>query len=296
MRCGILRSILKLLRPLFVINQLTKLTILFSFFFIACQSSKPINLGIQKGFEAVNPAAVIAVPIFTIPDPSFEFSSIDPSILPTQKIIPSLEDKIIESFNHQPNINGYPFAVIKKAIGMKPPVCDKLKPTLCTPPKSTVWNDLNSAMQSVAARFSSRDIKTRVLITPNCLARKNFIEFYSYCLAQDKDWLAGLNTLSSRVLNADSALITVITHLENKEENQNYKTIGSFAILLVDTNNGKLIWGNFKKEILINPPDKKYFPQWDDLLNKVLDADFWNGFPGRIAKNELIIKSAGEAN
>ena len=247
-----------------------------SIFFVGCQSSSNIKPGIQPGFEAVNPAAIIAVPIFIMPDPSSETASIDPSLVITEKLIPSLENKIIDSFSHQPNINGYPFSAVKKAIEIKP--------------KLGVWDNLDQTMKNVGSRFSSRDIKIRLLITPNCLARRNFVEFYSYCLAGEPAWLTNLNLLSAQVLNADSALITVITELQDKVVNKQYQIKGGLAILLVDTKNGKLIWGNYESETLINSADKQYFPSWDDLLNKILVPDFWNNFPGRIGKNQLKIE------
>lgn len=287
---------MKIIEAFFV----TKLFILlfFAFFLASCQTVPNITPGIQPGFEAVNPAAIIAVPIFIMPDPSSETSSIDFSLLETEKLIPSLENKIIDSFNHQPNINGYPFSAVKKAINYNPPkVTTNLNDkSLNSPNKSpnekemskpSVWDNLDKTMDDVTKRFSSRDTKTRLLISPNCLARKNYVEFYTYCLAGEQNWLTNLNLLSAQVLNADSALITVITDLQDKVVNKQYQVTGGLSVLLVDTNNGKLIWGNYKKETLVNSSDKKYFPSWDELLNKILIPDFWNGFPGRIGKNQL---------
>jgi hypothetical protein len=258
----------------YVIKQTFKLLLLLSFLIVGCQTHSPIQSGIQTGFQAVNPAAIIAVPIFIMPDPSSETSLIDPSLIITEKLIPVLENKVMDSFNGQPNINGYQFSAVKKAMGSHP----------------NVWDNLDAAMKTVAKRFSSRDVKTRLLITPNCLVRKNFIEFYSYCLADESAWLTNLNSLSAKVLNADTALITVITDLEDKVVDKKYQVTGGIAILLVDTNNGKLIWGNYKKETLIDTEDKKNFPSWKVLLDKILVPDFWQDFPGRIGKNQLNIK------
>lgn len=276
-------------------------------FLEGCQTSAWLNGGIQPGYEAVNPAAIIAVPIFIMPDPSSEFSKLDPSLIITEKLIPALESKIIGSFENQPNINGYPFQVVKKAIGFgekKNQILSKTQSPshedefekkedsnkekiVHQKAQPLIWDKLDTTMKDVASRFSSRDVKTRLLITSNCLARKNFIEFYSYCLASEKNWLSGLNALSARVLNADSALITVITDLQNTVVDKKYEITGGLAILLVDTNNGKLIWGNYVKETLVNPEDMKYFPSWSEFLNKVFVSEFWNGFPGRIGKNQL---------
>ena len=252
--------------------------VFFFFFMTGCQSSSKLNLGIQSGFEAMNLAAIIAVPVFVQPDPSQEEASIDPSLLVTEKIIPSLEKKIMESFTNQPNVNGYPFSAVKKALHYHENPSEG----------NSVWNSMSVNLKEIAARFSSRDIKTRLQINPKCLARKNYVEFYSNCVSHETQWLANLNLLSSQVLNADAALITVITELKkNQLPNKQYEIKGGIAVLLVDTNNGNLIWGNDKTETILYPVDKKYFPSWDDILNKILTPNFWNGFPGRIGQNQL---------
>ena len=154
-------------------------TILFN----SCQTPAPVNTGIQSGFEGLNPAAVVAVPIFVMPDAASEFAAIDYSLLSTEKIVPLLENKILESFDHQPNINGYPFSVVKKAINFNSNIIEDKKTVLKEKKEIGVWDSLNFELKDVAKRFSSRNIKTRLLITPDCLSLKNFIQFYSYCLA-----------------------------------------------------------------------------------------------------------------
>ena len=291
---------------MFVRKLYISLCLLFGASLTGCQSSPHLNSGIQPGFEAVNPAAIIAVPVFVIPDVASETASVDPSVLITEKFIPVLENKIIDSFDGQPNINGYPFAAVKKAIDYTPPnlfgkenIAAVSKDSsgisftqnLKAPEnaKAKIWDSLNASIQNVSNRFSSRNIKTRLLITPNCLARKNFVEFYSYCLSKEPDWLDGLNRLSARVLNADSALLTVVTNLQNHVNKGQYEITAGISVLLVDTNNGELIWGNTKTETLKNADDQKAFPKWESLLNNILTPDFWSRFPGRIGKNQLIM-------
>lgn len=238
---------------------------------ISCQSVKPLPEGIQDGFEAVNPASIIAVPVFMLPDPS-KSSSIDPAIVISEQIVTKLQNKVIQSFNDQPNINGYPFSAVAKGIGTAKP---------------NIWDNLDESMKAVAARFNSRDSAERSLITSSCLSRKNFMEFYSFCLSTNSKWISGLNALAARVMNADTALIAVITDIDSSVVDEQYKIFGSFSVLLVDTNNGKLIWGRDGYSSLINSPDKKYFPSWDELINNVFSEDFWDGFPGRILNKKI---------
>ncbi len=241
---------------------------IFSFIFYSCQTMKPLNNGIQEGYEAVNPASIIAVPIFLLPDPS-KHSLIDPAIINTHQLVNKIQNKVMQSFNGQPNINGYAFSAVASALG-------NVKPT--------IWDKLNESMKAVADRFNSSQTSTRLLITSSCLARRNFMEFYTYCLAPDRLWIENLNGLAAKVLNADTALIVVITEINSAAKEDIYSIHGSFSILLVDTNNGKLIWGKDGSASLINPADKKYFPSWDDLLNQIFTDNYWENFPGRVSK------------
>lgn len=234
--------------------------------FSSCQSAKLLPSGIQEGYEAVNPASIIAVPVFTLPDPS-KSSSIDLAIVNAQQIIPKIQNKIIESFHAQPNINGYSYSAVSTAIG-------NVKPT--------VWDKLNDSMKLVANRFNSSETSVRTLIISSCLARKSFVEFYSYCLSPDPLWINNLNSLAAKVLNADTALLVVVTNIQSSVVDDVYGISGGFSVLLVDTNNGKLIWGKDALISLLNPEDKKYYPSWDELINKIFNHEFWEKFPGRI--------------
>ncbi len=239
---------------------------LISIIFTSCQSMKPLPSGIQEGYEAVNPASIIAIPVFMLPNPS-KSSSIDPAIVNAQQIVLKIQNKVIQSFNGQPNINGHSFSAVTNAIG-------NVKPS--------VWDKLNDSMKLIANRFNSNDTSVRTLITSSCLARKNFMEFYSYCLAPDLIWIDNLNFFAARVLNADTALLVVITEIESTVIDNIYGISGSFSIILVDTNNGKLIWGKDGSASLFSPKDKKYYPSWDELINNIFNDDFWDKFPGRI--------------
>ncbi|APJ04895.1 hypothetical protein [Silvanigrella aquatica] len=240
------------------------------FLFSSCQTAKWTPSGIQEGYEAVNPASVIAIPVFMLPDPS-KSSSIDPAIVNTHQIISKIQEKVIQSFNKQPNINGHSFAAVSNIIG-------NTKPSLL--------DNLNESMKIIANRFKSNETSTRTLITSSCLARKNFLEFYIHCVSPDKLWIENLNTLAAKVLNADTALIVVINDIESNLDVDIYSINGGFSVLLVDTNNGKLIWGRDGYASLQNPKEKKYYPSWDDLINSIFNEQFWDKFPGRIVNQK----------
>lgn len=235
---------------------------------MSCQSSNTLPSGIQTGYEAINPASIIAVPVFIIPDPS-KNSSIDLAILNTHQLVSKIENKIILSFKGQPNINGHSFSAVSKFIGNKSP---------------NIIDDLSNSIKLVSARFFSDEASIRTKITSSCVLRKSFLEFYSYCLAPEKRWLDNLNLLSSQIINADSALLAFINNIQADVKDGSYQITGDFSVLLVDTNNGKLVWGNNVSLTLTNPQDKKSFPEWEDLIDKVFNNEFWKNFPGRIEK------------
>ncbi len=239
-------------------------------FLYSCQSVKVLNDGIQEGYEAINPASIIAVPVFTIPDPSVS-ATVDPAIIHTHQFISKLENKIMESFKGQPNINGYSFSAVNN-------ILVKAKPD--------IWKNLNTNLNNISKRFSSRDPVIRSIISSSCLGRKNFVEFYSFCVAPDSIWISDLNQLALKVLNADTALLAVIKNLHSTVTNDIYTLNGGVSVLLIDTNNAKLIWGKDKYLSLTNPTDKKYFPTVEELLNSIFSDDFWDGFPGRLPKNK----------
>lgn len=237
-----------------------------SLLLFGCQTTH-LQTGTQSGYSAVNPASIIAVPVLTLANPAKTTSSIDLATISSEQIIPQIEKKVISSFEGQPNINGYPFSVVTKATATEKP---------------NIIDELNKTMHAVANRFYSRDIKERLLITSQCFGRSNFIEFYSYCLANETRWLASLNALSARVLNSDSALFIVIDDLNTQVRKDQYEITASVVVLLIDTNNGKLIWANEKAVTKSNLQNPKTLPSWSALIDEIFTKDFWNEFPGRI--------------
>ncbi len=255
---------------------------IFSFLVSACQSQPYSHPGIQPGFEALNPAAVIAVPVFVLPNPSQESAVVDTSLVYTEKLFSLMETKILKAFENQPNINGYSYDIVRNALEKKPNT-------------KMLLDQLNKSMNDVAGRFSSRDISKRILITPECLSRKNFLDFYSFCLSSHRDWLDGLNKLSFQVMNADSAIITVVNNLKNSEKNTHYTISLGVAVLLVDTNNGKLIWGNEANLSLEQNDNSSALPSYQKLIDNLFSENFWKGFPGR-KPSDISVKKITEVH
>ncbi len=257
---GIVVRLCLFIPNVFIISQL----------FMSCQSPLPTHPGIQPGFEALNPAAVVAVPIFILPNPAQEGAVVDPSLIYTEKLPELIEKRVLKAFDNQPNINGFSYDAVRKALEKK----DNNSSLF-------LWEQMNQTMGEVATRFSSRDVSKRLLITSECLARRDFLHFYSNCLAPYQPWINELNRLSFKIMNADSALISVVYNLENSVIHNKYSISLGLAVMLVDTNNGKLIWGNDDSISLSQEKDFSQFPRYETLLDKIFTENFWKGFPGR---------------
>lgn len=234
---------------------------------LSCRSTPAIVPGIQPEFEALNPSRILAVPSFVLPDPG-AFSSVDIAALETGNTRAALESKVTSAFQNQPGVNGVSFSTVRQAIGKRP----------------NVWDVLDAQMRSTSLKLTSRNSQERAELSSDCLKRKNFLDFYSFCLAPEKKWVSGLNTLSAKVLNADSALLTAITRLEKTTEKNRYGIAAGLALVLVDTNTGKLIWGKQTSGELLAPEGSASFPEWSPLFESLLNDNFWAEFPGRKLK------------
>ena len=230
----------------------------------SCRTTSAVSPGIQPEFEAINPSRILAVPSFVLPDPG-ALSSVDVAALETGNTRTILEAKVTSAFQNQPGVNGVSFSTVRQAIGKRP----------------NVWDALDAQMRSTSLKLTSRNAQERAELNSDCLNRKNFLDFYTFCLTADKKWIAALNTLSAKVLNADSALLTVITRLEKATENNRYGISAGLALVLVDTNTGKLIWGKQTEKVLQNAEGSASFPEWSSLFESMLTENFWLEFPGR---------------
>jgi hypothetical protein len=228
----------------------------------ACTSRKPVPAGIQPEFQAINPSRILAVPSFTLPDPSSS-AQVDLSLIETEKIIPELEKVILQSFRGQPRVNGVSFQAVRQGLGESPNALTKLK----------------ESVEKVSQKLTSTQESERLSLRKECLARKDFLEFYVHCLASDNSWVEGLNQLSSRILNADSALVSFLLEAEKKPlPTRGFSTDIRVAVTLVDTNSGRLIWGRIGSEkVTLQTPTSAGATAFDTIFKE----EFWQGFPGR---------------
>ncbi|MBX9703464.1 MAG: hypothetical protein K2X39_04865, partial [Silvanigrellaceae bacterium] len=220
-------------------NKALVLIIFYVVFFISCKTFEPLVPGIQSRYEAINPGAILALPIVYLPDPGHGVV-IDHGLIHSWGINSLLEEKILATFADQPNVHGIDFKSVRKALQQEPMSTSQQEKSIRkTLQQESLFDPLEKQMLKVAKRFSSTNPAVRSMVSARCLARKNFLDFYQFCLAEDSSWIEGLNKISEKAFHADAAFFTVVNSLSMKQEvGSTYRIESTVSILLVDTNNG----------------------------------------------------------
>ena len=116
--------------------------------------------------------------------------------------------------------------------------------------------------------------------------------FYQSSIANRPERLTWLNEFSKNVRHADAALLPFVTFAYERSYDDRGLEIAErgagIALLLVDTNNGHLIWAGGRevsapnKELLKVPSAKgPTLPDWQIVYGRLFAEPLWRGFPGR---------------
>jgi hypothetical protein len=235
----------------------------------ACTTVPSLRQGVQPDSVALNPARIAAFPTLLIPHPS-EPASLDPASLMSGDVVASVESKILAAFRNQPGVNGIAFQTVRNSL--------KSNPNLSV----GIENEIRNMGQLV----NSGSARETLLLTAECRARKNFLDFYKHCLLKSQSWVILLNQFSLAVQNSDSVLIPVVTCLEKGTTKGQYQIRFAISLLLIDTNSGRLIWGRDVTARIDSAAGAKQFPDIKVAYDKIFTEDFWAEFPGRRAKSE----------
>lgn len=234
-----------------------------------CASLPASREGIQSESKALNPARIAAFTPILMPHP-VQPASIDPTTAGSTKIQSFVESRILASFKNQPNVNGISFQSVRTALTSFPRLAA----------------EIDSEMKSIGQLTNSGVARETLLLSSECRARKNFLDFYKYCLLGSQRWISQLNQFSLAVQNTDSILIPVITALEKMTVNDIYTVRFGIALLLLDTNSGKLIWGRDSLVRIESPMGAKQFADIPKSFETVFSEAFWAEFPGRRSRPE----------
>lgn len=235
--------------------------------FVSCTTVPSTREGIQTEFLAVNPARIAAFPPILMPHP-VEKTSIDPAAVITSKIEGQIESRILTAFKNQPNVNGVSFQTVRNLIKSQP----KLS------------SEIDTEIKAMGQLTNSGSARETLLLSKECRSQKNFLDFYKHCMGQSQKWVPLMNQFATTVQNSDSVLLPILTTLEKTTDRNVYFVRVGIALLLIDTNSGKLIWGRDTIARIDSPSGTKQFADVNAVLEKILSENFWMEFPGRRSK------------
>lgn len=223
-------------------------------------------LGIQDAYQSYVPAKIAVLPSRkwpqTAPLALDITSNIDQDSL--DKILQSINSFIVNSFSNQPYMNGY-------------------TPTL-----------VDSLMTKAGNKGYMSDIDTlwQTTVSEDCSVCHDPLLFYQQIIANREAWLMWLHQLSQHTKFSDAALVPFLTivHEEQRETKGLLESTRSLKLILmlIDTNNAKLIWTGMNqaslsnKSIPSNNQTSPPFPSWSILEKNLLIEHIWHQFPGRI--------------
>lgn len=235
---------------------------------LSCTSVPPTREGLQNEFLALNPARIAAYPPLILPHPAHD-TSIDPAAVVTSQIQSQIESKILAAFKNQPNVNGISFQTVRSLIKESPKLA----------------SEIDTELKTIGQLANSGSTKELLLLSKECRSQKNVLDFYKHCMIHSSKWIPLMNQFANTVQNADSVLVPILTTLEKSTEKNIYTVRVGVALVLIDTNSGKLIWGRDSIIQFDSPQGTKQFADVNSMLDKIFTEEFWHEFPGRRAKN-----------
>lgn len=179
-----------------------------------------------------------------------------------QSLCSTFDNFVIEGFKDQPFMKGY------------------------TP--KAVFKLLESNNQS---QINEQMINAWIEAEKNCKKCGTGKDFYSDILSKKDNWIQILNQFSKSTKFSDAILIPLILQANQEKRNERGLLISEnssqIILLLIDSNNGNLIWSHQRftqtNNKTLKEGEQSYppFPEWDTLFAKLFVDSIWSGFPGR---------------
>jgi hypothetical protein len=129
-------------------------------------------------------------------------------------------------------------------------------------------------------------------LATDCQDCKTVPDFYVKSIQDRRPWQIWLANFSKATKGADALMIPILVSMNTRIEDDrgilNSVRSGSIVILLVDTNDGSLLWsGGRKAEVVYKalansvPRGEMKAPPIEDLKRRLLTDAIWIEFPGR---------------
>ncbi len=231
----------------------------------ACVTSSPAKYGVQANHLAHIPARIAVLPCALWPQGAL-YAGQSKTEMPATEITEfcSKFDKfVLAGFEGQPYVRGLAPAVVKQLLKRQSNLAqlEQLEPLWFRP-------------------------------TLACASCKDPLAYYKDVLAGREDWRQWLSGISRETTSSDAVLIPFLAEARGEviDDRGLYfaQRTAKIVLLLIDSNNGELIWIGTKQGELRLPLDKKpadpksvALPSWDELNARIFVPELWAEFPGR---------------
>ena len=236
-----------------------------SFLSVSCVTPEPAKYGVQANHLAHIPARIAVFPCRKWPQGALFAgqNKMQASDEEVTRLCQSFDTYVLQGFEGQPYMRG-----------LSPVVVNKL---LARNPKGVQFEQLD-------------ELWFRPSLV--CEACRSPTSYYKEVVASRSDWRQWLSGISRETTSSDAVLLPFIAEAEGEVINDRglyyARRHSQVVILLVDTNNGELIWSGGKKADIRLPLEQKpddpktvILPSWDELYKRILVPDIWAEFPGR---------------
>ena len=232
----------------------------------ACVTSGPTaKFGVQEGHSSFVPARIVILGCQPWPEGA-RFAELPLSTAKAsefRELCDAADEFLLGGFQGQPYMKGYSPESVDESLAK---VGD---------------DDLLSLLPKLWAHRASDEASVA-----------NAPTFYSKTIVSRPEWLAWLNRLSTHVHSADAVLMPFITYAyERRYDDRGLQVAersAAVVVLLIDTNNGSLLWAGGRDTIVSqkrlnngNVPGDLAYPAWTEVKNRLLIEELWKEFPGR---------------
>lgn len=238
-------------------------------FLCACVTTKNFDekYGIDSKRVGYVPARIALLPCMFWPTAASKINDLPPNNRPPEENTALCEDfdkYVADGFDNQPFMKGLSPKLVEKlygAAGLAPQIFTAI---------STEWAAKNS----------------------DCKDCRSLPAIYNLSIRSRQPWQIWLSKLSSATKGADAVMIPLVLSSNTRIENDRGILLsirsGAIGILLIDTNDGSLIWsGGRQAEVIYKAFSNSVSaramqePPLDDLKRRLLTDAIWIDFPGR---------------
>lgn len=236
-----------------------------SFVSLSCVTPEAAKYGVQAKHLAHIPARIAVFPCRKWPQGGLYAGQkkIEASDAEITQLCSVLDTYILQAFEGQPYMRGLSPAVVRKLLARKPEGAQLEQ-------LEDLWFRPGQA----------------------CEACRNPTSYYKSVIASRNDWRQWLGKVSRETTSSDAVLLPFISEAYGEVINDRGLYYASrhseLVLLLIDTNNGELIWSGGKKADMRLPLEQKpvdpkavTLPSWEELYKRMLVPDIWAEFPGR---------------